>query len=1167
MSTITNSICSYCGVGCGIKVSKSRDGEISLEGNEDYPVNHGMLCSKGMNLHHVVNDKQDRLLYPQMRTSRHYPLKRVSWESAIKRSAAVFKTMVDKYGPDSVGLYVSGQMLIEEYYLANKLTKGFLGTNNIDTNSRLCMSSAVVGYKKTVGADSVPINYNDIELTDCFFITGANPAWCHPILFRRIEKRLASKHVKMIVVDPRKTQTAEMADLHLQIQPGTDVYVYEAISKYLIDNGHADFGFMEKYCEGHEAYINSLKNVDIAENAAISQIPLKEVELAGKIIGESEHLLTMWAMGLNQSSIGVNKNLSLIQINLLTGRIGKPGSGPFSLTGQPNAMGGREVGGLANLLAAHRDLLNEDHRREVEQFWDIKEGTIKGKPGLTATEMVEALESGKLKAVWIICTNPAVSLPDLDRTEKAFANAKFVMVSDISNRADTLRFADVILPAAGWLEKEGTMTNSDRRVAYLPKMIDAPGEAKPDYDILRDFAHALGHEKSFNYKCAEDIFKEHCALTKGTNIDITGLSYNRLRNGSVQWPCPEIGHPGTDRLFEDFQFHTPSGKAQFHVIPQACQSEPLSKDFPFILTTGRIRDQWHTMTRTGKVGKLRKHIDRPYLEVHPEDAKRLAIADGDTLRIFNERGETLAPAKITDSIKEGTVFLPMHFGRLKGNTKGRANNLTSMIVDPVSKEPDFKYSAVQVEPVRAKGEQILIVGAGQAARQFVKTYRKKNKEDRIIVFGKEPLPFYNRVLLPDYINNEKNWNSLIQMNEKENKELDFEFVQGMEIIDIDRTNQVIKTQYGKEYPYDKLILATGSRPATPSFTPPNYDGIFGLRTRKDADLIKSYLDSGDEAVVIGGGLLGLELSGSLASLGIKVTILQRSSRLMRGQLDTTGSNILHEEILDRGIDVIYNDEIESCFAKEDVLHSIRLKSGRRLKCKALFFATGIKPNIEIGVKAGLKAQKGLVVNNQLQTSDSNIYAIGEIAEHKNKLYGTTPAAQEQANICAKVLLGDETIHYNGSLGFNVLKLKDLNLCSIGTVEKPNNDPCYHEVITLDYKMRYYKKCILYNDRIIGAILIGDKTEFSDFKTMIENETELGEKRTSLLKSQEESIPVIGELVCSCNNVGDGNLKQLIAGGYCSMEALCNASKAGLGCGSCKPEVQKILQQELSEKEV
>ncbi|WDE95510.1 molybdopterin-dependent oxidoreductase [Lentisphaera profundi] len=1153
--------CSYCGVGCGISLSKDKDDFLELEGNEQYPVNEGMLCSKGMNLHNVVMDKSDRLLEPQMRSAKHHQLQNVSWDTAMTRAAAVFKSIIKKYGPDSVGLYVSGQLLTEEYYLANKLTKGFLGTNNIDTNSRLCMSSAVVGYKKTIGDDTPPISYEDIEHSDCFFIAGANPAWCHPILFRRIEKRKEQfPDTKIIVVDPRKTQSAEMADLHLPLIPGTDVYLFNAIAKLLVQYGAVDYNFLELHCNGGHQLLEFLKDLDLNETAQACGLELSLIEQAARLIADSKTLLSMWTMGLNQSSIGTNKNLALINLNLLTGRIGKAGSGPFSLTGQPNAMGGREVGGLSNLLAAHHDLDNPAHCNKVANYWGC--GSVQSKPGLSATEMIDALDDGRLKAIWIICTNPAVSLPNLEKVERAYKKAKFVMVSDISSKSDTLKFADMILPAAGWAEKEGTMTNSERRVSHLPKIIDPPGNARPDVDILKHFAQKMGWEDAFTYPNEEAIFDEHKELTRGTNIDICGITYDRLKKKSIQWPCPSEDHPGTKRLFEDFKFFTPDKKAKVHVVEPEHKSEKTCGDYPLILTTGRIRDQWHTMTRTGKVQRLNQHTPAPKLEIHPDDAAKLKILDGENVEITSRRSSVIVASQVSTAIRPGTVFLPMHWGYINKSNKARANNLTSDIIDPISKEPDFKFSAVKVQALSKKKRKIVLVGAGAAALEFIHSYRKVNEDDEIHVFGREPHLFYNRVLLPDYINNEKSWEAILLSEAQELTKLKVNYHQGNAIEKVSPESKKITDAKGETHSYDTLILATGSRPTQTMKTPKNMQGFFGLRTRRDADLIKSYLKDGGKAVIIGGGLLGLELAGSLASLGIEVTIIQRSSRLMRGQLDDMGSDILHDEITRRNIEIIYNDEV-SKFEGDTHLKAIELKSGKKLDCDALFFAAGIKPNSELGQDAGLKCDRGIIVNDQLLSSDPNIFAMGEIAQHRNKTYGTTPSAQDQARVVSAYLNGDRWATYKGSLSFNILKLKDLQLASLGQVRKPEG-PEYDEITLIDRRKNYYKKCILRNDVLIGAILIGDKSEFNHFKDLIEQKIELADQRLPLLKgSAEPTEAPIGEIICSCNNVGVGNIENIIGEGCCDFEQICTKSGAGTGCGSCRPEVKRILMKSIA----
>ncbi|MEN7548453.1 molybdopterin-dependent oxidoreductase [Rapidithrix thailandica] len=1150
--------CSYCGVGCGIIVRKDSKGRLQVEGDPEHPVNRGVLCSKGRNLHYVVEDKSDRLLYPEMRWNRHMPLQRVSWEQALERTAAVFKALMKKYGPDSVGFYVSGQCLTEEYYLVNKLTKGFLGTNNIDTNSRLCMSSAVAGYKKALGDDIVPGSYDDIEKAGCFLIAGANPAWCHPILFRRIEQhKEQNPEVKLIVVDPRKTQTCALADIHLQIRPGTDIILYHAMARYLIEQDWVDWKFIARHTEGFESLKQVAFERDLDEAARRCEVPVEQIKEAARYIGEANGFLSMWAMGVNQSVVGVNKNLALLNLSLITGQIGKPGAGPFSLTGQPNAMGGREVGGMASLLAAHLNPANPEHRQKVADFWGVK--SLSTTSGLTATEMFEALAEGKMKAIWIICTNPMVSLPNSNLVEKALQKARFVVVQDISKKADTLAYADVVLPAAGWGEKEGTMTNSERRISYLSKFTEAPGEARPDVEILWDFARKMDFE-GFDYQSPAEVFNEHCRLTQGTKIDISGLGYERLqRERSIQWPVPDKKHPGTPRLFTDHRFYTGNERARIFGVPSENASETTTPDFPLVLITGRIRDQWHTMTRTGKVSRLNQHISQPFVEIHPEDAHERGLKNGQVVEVYNSRGRVRVTVKITGTIKRGVVFLPMHWGKVLNKSFARANNLTSNRVDPVSKEPDFKYSTVQVLPYQKPKEKVIVVGAGAAAYRFIHSYRELNTRDEIHVFSKEPYPFYNRVLLPEYVNEHLVWEKLLKFKKGEFEKLNVHLHKGVSIEAINRQQKTVTDAKGSIHVYDKLIIATGSRAFVPKDVPLHLPGILTMRSRADADALKQCLEPGGKVLVVGGGLLGLELAASLREIAIDVTLVQLASRLMERQLDVIASDLLREVVDEMGVDIFFNDQVQTIFPKNTSGFVVRLKSGKTIPCDAVVYAIGTRPNIELAKEAGLKCQRGVVVNAYLQSSDPDIYAMGEIAEFRNVLNGITAAAEEQADYAARHLAGDLANLYKGSLFMNILKFSNLDLCSLGMVEIPEKGEGYEEVVFMDRSQRYYKKCIVYQDRLVGAILMGDKSEFAEFKDLIESGMELSEKRLKLLRSEGKTQAVLGTLVCSCNNVGEGNLRQEIEKGCNDFRQLCKLTGAGTGCGSCKPEVKAVLE--------
>lgn len=1154
--------CCYCGVGCGIVVNKDRNGRLTVEGDKDHPVNRGMLCSKGMNLHYTVMDKADRLLYPEMRYNKTMQRQRVSWDQALNRTATVFKTLIEKYGPDSVGFYASGQCLTEEYYVVNKLMKGFIGSNNIDTNSRLCMSSAVAAYKLALGEDSVPVSYDDLELADCLFVAGANPAWCHPIIWRRIEAaRIKNPDLKIIVSDPRRTQTCAYANLHLALKPGTDIVLHHAIGRVLIENGDIDIHFIKNHAEGFGKYQQLVMQRTLAESAAICDVPEDSIRQAATYIGNAKGFISMWTMGLNQSVIGVNKNLSLINLNLITGQIGKPGSGPFSLTGQPNAMGGREVGGLANLLPAHRDLKNMADREYVQQFWG---GTsISPKPGYTATQMFEALNEGKLKAIWIMCTNPLVSLPDVRLAEEALKKAKFVVVQDISNKPETLQYADVILPAAAWTEKEGTMTNAERRISYLNKVEDAPGEAIPDAEIICRFAQKMGY-RGFDFANSSEIFAEHCRLTEGTNIDISGLSYQLLKEKhGIQWPYPKNSTgAGTQRLFTDRKFYTTSGKAVIHACEDRNESEKTSSELPLVLTTGRMRDQWHTMSKTGKVNKLKQHISEAYLELHPSDADMRNIKENDLVEVFNGRGSVRVKARLTKDIRKGVVFLPMHWGKIFNNDLNRANNITNNLLDPVSGEPDFKFSAVQAKRYQKPRQKIVVIGAGAGAFGFVKSYRALNSSDEIVIFSKENFPFYNRVMLPDYISGSQQWQQLIKMKDEEENGFRIKLHRGISIEKLDRINKTVTDSNGITHNYDVLILATGSR-ATTLKDLPTMKGIFSMRSRIDADNFKDHIDpEKGKVVIVGGGLLGIELAASLRELNVPVCIIQRISRLMDRQLDQLGSKLLEEELNDKGVEIYYNDEIER-FLGHTIIDGIKLKSGQEIPCQAVVMAIGTTPNIELAKDCGIMHKRGVIVNDYLLTNDPFIYAIGEIAEFKGSLYGITAAAEEQAEIVARHLNGDISKFYEGSLLMNILKMHGTSLCSLGVTESPANDPSYEEVVFIDKAKRYYKKCIIQSDRLVGAILIGDKTEFLEFKELIQNKIELSEKRLQLLRSGKKGEPVLGKLICSCGSVGDGNILNKIKEGNIEMKSLCQTTGAGLGCGSCRPEVEAILRERVS----
>jgi len=700
------SICPYCGTGCGV-IARAENGEVAqVRGDPDHPVNRGSLCAKGALLQPVVRT-DDRLLHPIARGDLSQEFHQTTWEQATWQLADAIRRAQAEHGPDSVMLYGSGQLVTEDYYLFGKLAKGYLGTNNQDTNSRLCMASAVAAYALSLGSDSPPCSYEDIEAAKTFLIAGANPEACHPILFDRIKARKREdKDVRVIVIDPRRTRTAEIADIHLRPRPGTDVALLNALLCEVRLAGGLDRAFIDRRTTGFQEVEETVRGYPAERAYELCGTPAEDVVEAARVFASNGPALSFWAMGLNQSSRGVDKNLALINLSLATGNIGKPGAGPFSLTGQPNAMGGREAGGLSTALPGHRLTADPAHRAEMERAWGIEPGSISATPGATAIEMVERLEAGRIKVLWVAGTNPLASLPNSARVEAALRRADFVAVQDPYHPTETTEFAHLAMPAAQWSERGGTMTNSERRICLLERIGDPPGEALPDWRIICRTAEQLGFGKHFDYADEEAIFDEYKALTRGRDLDISRLDYDSLRGraGGAQWPARAEGGGarGTERLFTDGVFATGDGRARFHAVRQEAPADELDAEYPFALITGRVKDQWHTRTRTGKVAKLNKSEHGPFIEIHPADARAMSIRPGDALRAESRRGAFSGPARVSDDVPPGSVFAPFHWAQ-SWAADSTPNLAASEALDPRSKEPELKFAAVRLAKAEASG--------------------------------------------------------------------------------------------------------------------------------------------------------------------------------------------------------------------------------------------------------------------------------------------------------------------------------------------------------------------------------------------------------------------------------------------------------------------------------
>ncbi|MDK9724938.1 MAG: molybdopterin-dependent oxidoreductase [Sterolibacteriaceae bacterium MAG5] len=707
----TRSTCCYCGVGCGVVVEHDGERIVGVRGDPDHPANFGRLCTKGATLHLAAAPETLplRAQSPELRLSKNAPRSRVSWDMALNHAAHRFADVIREHGPDAVAFYISGQLLTEDYYVFNKLAKGLVGTNNVDTNSRLCMSSAVTGYKLTLGADAPPCAYEDLGHADCLFIAGSNAAWAHPVLFRRIEDaRAARPDMKIVVVDPRRTDTAEAADLHLALLPGTDIALYHAMLHVMLWEGLCDEDYIRAHTEGFDNLKTVVRDYTPALAADICGLKAEDIVTAARWFGAAGgNTLSLWCQGLNQSSHGSHNNAALIHLHLATGKIGKPGCGPFSLTGQPNAMGGREVGGMATLLSGHRDLADPQHRAEVARLWGVP--AVPASPGLTAVELFDAVGAGRIKALWIACTNPAHSLPDARRVGAALAACDFVVVQDAYAHTDTTAYADLLLPAAGWGEKEGTVTNSERRISRVRAAVPPPGEARPDWLIARDFALQLGRAldrgeeaaRLFPYRDTAAVFDEHRETTRGRDLDIAGLDYGLLETrGPQQWPFPAGAETGRPRLYGDGIFPTASGRARFLAFPHRPAAEAIDARHPLRLNTGRLRDQWHGMSRTGTVARLWSHEPRPVVELAAADMARRQIADGDLVALRSRRGEIVVAARSAAALRPGQAFMAMHWSAQALGTPG-SNVLMPPVVDPLSKQPELKHAAIQVTKLTA----------------------------------------------------------------------------------------------------------------------------------------------------------------------------------------------------------------------------------------------------------------------------------------------------------------------------------------------------------------------------------------------------------------------------------------------------------------------------------
>jgi assimilatory nitrate reductase catalytic subunit len=735
MSTAVNTTCPYCGVGCGVIVTPDGAGGAAVAGDPAHPANFGRLCVKGSALGETLG-LDGRLLHPMIHGQR------ATWNQAVGFVADGLRRVLDRHGPDAVAFYLSGQLLTEDYYAANKFAKGFLGTPHVDTNSRLCMASSVAGHRRAFGADTVPQSYADLDAADLIVLVGSNAAWCHPVLHQRMQANRATRGARIVNIDPRRTATSEGADLQLSVRSGMDSVLFSWLLVELDRRGLTDRDFVARHVSGLDDALASARAIapDLAAVAAKTGLAEADIIRFVDWFATTERVVTCYSQGVNQSAQGSDKVNAILNCHLMTGRIGNPGSGPLSLTGQPNAMGGREVGGLANMLAAHMGYSPVEVSR-VRRFWNAS--NIAEREGHKAVSMFEAIERGEIKALWVMHTNPAVTLPRADAMRAAMRGLDLFVVSEALAETDTtLAGAHVLLPAAAWGEKEGTVTNSERRVSRQRAFLPTPGEAKPDWEHIALVARRMGHGAGFAWPNAAAIHREHAALSAfengglrdfdlGAVADLADDAYADMT--PFQWPWRK-GDAPRERFFADGRFYTPDGKARMLAIAEPKLAAPVDDALPFLLNTGRVRDHWHTMTRTGKAPRLARHVAEPMLAMHPADALRLALAEGDYARIDSRHGAATLRVTLDDGLPEGSLFAPFHWTDATAGL-ARIDAVAQPLVDPVSGQPELKATPVRLRPLAIASEGFIVSRRSLRPPQWLQHARIRIPEGEALLFA------------------------------------------------------------------------------------------------------------------------------------------------------------------------------------------------------------------------------------------------------------------------------------------------------------------------------------------------------------------------------------------------------------------------------------------------
>jgi ferredoxin-nitrate reductase len=1177
-----HTLCPYCGVGCGLLASADEGRLVKVEGDPIHPVNRGRTCRKPLELASAVH-AADRATVPLLRERRDLRFREASWGEAIGRLGARLRAIVAGHGPRAVAFYVSGQLLSEDYYAINKLAKGFIGTNNVDSNSRLCMSSAVAGYSGAFGFDGPPPAYADVSLADCLLLLGTNTAACHPIVWSRIRERRA-EGATVICVDPRRTQTARESTLHLPVRPGTDLALLSAMLHVLDRDDLLDEEFIARSTTGWEEARAVAREWSPRRAAEVCGIEPGLIEEAARRFGAGPRSMALWSMGANQSRVGTLKNRALINLCLASGQIGRPGTGPLSLTGQPNAMGGRETGGLAHLLPGYRRVDRAEDRAEMARLWKLDEAAagISPEPGLAAVDLFDAVREGEVKALWVVATNPAVSLPDSGCARAALEAAELLVVQDAHHPTETSGLADAVLPAAAWPEKQGTMTNSERRVGLVRRLLEPAGEALPDWEIFARLAAELGFGEHFAWRGPEEVFAEFAACTAGRPCDLSGISHERLAaEGSLQWPCPGRRSAGTERLYETGRFPTADGRARFAPTPQADPAEKPDPLYPLTLTTGRVAEHWHTMSRTGKSARLTRLAPEPLVELSPADAERLGLGEGSRARIVSRRGEMVMRVTIAAGLREGVAFVPFHWGSRNAPAgSGQANAATNPVVDPDSKQPELKAAAVRIEPVAEtavaarpprRQRRLVVVGTGMAGLETVQELTRRTEQGswKVTMLGEEPGTPYNRMLLSKLLAREIEVAGLELRPRSWFERRGIELRGGCAATAIDTARRTVTDAAGEVHRYDALVLATGSRPFVPPipgleagvrpFSPTGRKrtnaergpGVLCFRTLADVERIEAAAAGARGAVVIGGGLLGLEAAAGLRRHGLRVSVVEAAPHLMPQQLDPAAAAMLARALAGLGIEVRCGVSASFCGPE-----GATLQGGEEIEAELTVVAAGVRAETSLARGAGIEVGRGVLVDDEMRTSAPSVWAVGECAEHDGTVYGLWAPVAAQARVAGASLAGDAAAFQREATATN-LKVAGVSLFAGG--DGGGGD----ELVWIDGRRGVYRKLVLDGERLAAATLLGDVSGARELSSLLRS----GEPAPDELLcppgvAAAPPAPEPGDLICSCNAVTRGQIETAIsARGLHSAAEVGRETRAGTGCGSCLGEIEEILRRQ------